>query len=57
MCIRDRYKTEGKTTWGRSNGVMGGIAKQFTNAELKVLARYVHSLPGQLQTVPQAKFK
>ena len=51
------YKTEGKTTWGRSNGVMGGIAKQFTNAELKVLARYVHSLPGQLQTVPQAKFK
>jgi cytochrome c553 len=51
------YKTEGKTTWGRSNGVMGGIAKQFTNAELKVLARYVHSLPGELQTVPQAKFK
>jgi cytochrome c553 len=51
------YKTEGHATWGRSNGVMGGIAKQFTNAELKVLAGFVHSLPGDLQTVPQAKFK
>ena len=51
------YKTEGHTTWGRTNGVMGGIAKQFTNAELKVLANYVASLPGELQTVPQARFK
>lgn len=51
------YKTEGKGTWGRSNGVMAGIAKQFSNAELKELANYVHSLPGELKTVPQAKFK
>ena len=51
------YKTEAKGTWGRSNGVMGGIAKQFTNNELKELASYVHSLPGELKTVPQAKFK
>jgi len=51
------YKTEGRSTWGRSNGVMAGIAKQFTNAELKVLAGFVHSLPSELQTVPQAKFK
>lgn len=51
------YKTEGKNTWGRSNGVMGGIAKQFTNVELKELANYMHSLPGELKTVPQAKFK
>jgi len=51
------YKAEGHATWGRSNGVMAGIAKQFTNAELKVLAKYVHSLPGELRTVPQAKFK
>lgn len=51
------YKTEGNATWGRSNGVMAGIAKQFTNAELKELAKYVHSLPGELGTVPQAKFK
>jgi cytochrome c553 len=51
------YKAEGHSTWGRSNGVMAGIAKQFTNAELKLLAKYVHSLPGELRTVPQAKFK
>lgn len=51
------YKTEGYATWGRNNGVMAGIAKQFTNAELKLLARYVQSLPGELQTVPQARFK
>ena len=51
------YKSEGNSTWGRSNGVMGGIAKQFSNAELKELANYVHGLPGELKTVPQAKFK
>jgi len=51
------YKTEGNATWGRSNGVMAGIAKQFSNAELKELANYVHSLPTDLKTVPQNKFK
>ena len=51
------YKVEGKATWGRSNGIMAGIAKQFTNAELKELANYVHSLPSELHTIPQAKFK
>ena len=51
------YKTETNATWGRTNGVMAGIAKQFTNAELKLLANYVHGLPGELRTIPQAKFK
>lgn len=51
------YKTEGNTTWGRANGIMGGIAKQFSNAELKELAAYVHSLPGELKTVPQKRFR
>jgi cytochrome c553 len=51
------YKAEGHTTWGRSNGIMGGIAKQFSNNELKTLANYLHTLPGDLQTVPQHKFK
>jgi len=51
------YKTEGNATWGRNNGVMAGIAKQFSNAELKELARYMASLPGELQTVPQSKFR
>ena len=51
------YKTDSNATWGRSNGVMAGIAKQFSNAELKELANYVHSLPSDLKTVPQNKFK
>jgi hypothetical protein len=42
---------------GRGNAIMGGVAKQFSNAELKVLADYMGSLPGELKTVPQAKFK
>lgn len=51
------YKTEGNPTWGRGNPIMGGVAKQFSNAELKELASYVSSLPGELKTVPQGKFK
>jgi len=51
------YKTEGNATWGRANGIMGGIAKQFSNAELKELSAYIASLPGELKTVPQSKFR
>lgn len=51
------YKTEGQSTWGRANAIMGGVAKQFSNAELKELANYVSSLPGELKTVPQSKFR
>lgn len=51
------YKVEGQATWGRSNGVMAGVAKQFTNAELKELAKYISTLPGELKTVPQSRFK
>lgn len=51
------YKTESNPMIGRGNAIMGGIAKQFTNAELKELANYIGSLPGELKTVPQAKFK
>ena len=51
------YKTENNPKVGRANGVMGGIAKQFSNNELKELASYVSALPGELKTVPQAKFR
>ena len=51
------YKTENNPSVGRSNGVMGAIAKQFSNAELKSLAGYVSSLEGPLKTVPEAKFR
>jgi cytochrome c553 len=51
------YKTEGNARMGRSNGVMGGIAKQYSNAELKAMASYISSLPGDLKTVPQPKLR
>lgn len=49
------YKTEGNAKVGRSNGVMGGIAKQLSLADMKELSSYISSLEGDLKTVPQAK--
>lgn len=51
------YKNESSAQVGRSNAIMGGIAKQFTNAELKELAKYVGSLPSDLKTVPENRFR
>jgi len=51
------YKNEGNATWGRANPIMGSIAKQFSPAELKELANYIGTQPGELQVVPQAKFR
>ncbi|MDH5205349.1 MAG: cytochrome c4 [Hylemonella sp.] len=51
------YKTEGKSTWGRSNPIMASMAKQFSNAELKALAVYISTMPGELKTVPQSRFR
>jgi cytochrome c553 len=51
------YKTENNTKVGRGNAIMGGMAKQYTNAELKMLANYVSSVEGQLKVVPQSKFR
>ena len=51
------YKTDGNATWGRSNPVMGAIAKQYSNAELKELANYIGRQQGELHVVPQSKFR
>ncbi|MGC1173608.1 c-type cytochrome [Polaromonas sp.] len=42
---------------GRGNAIMAGMAKQYTNAELKQLANYLSSVEGDLKTVPQSKFR
>lgn len=47
------YKTTDKEMIGRGNPIMGGIAKQFSNDELKELANYVGGLQGELKTVPE----
>ena len=51
------YKTENLATWGRSNGVMGGIAKQFSNAELKAMSAYIASLDGDMKVIPQSRLR
>ncbi|MFY8177996.1 MAG: c-type cytochrome [Limnohabitans sp.] len=51
------YKVEGTSTWGRNNGVMGGVAKQFSNAELKEMANYLASQKGDLKTIAQSRFR
>lgn len=51
------YKSENHATWGRGNAIMGGVAKQFSNDELKALAGYISTLPSDLKTVPQSRFR
>jgi cytochrome c553 len=51
------YKSENQSVVGRSNGVMGGIVKQFSNNELKALADYVGTLDGDLQVQAQSRFR
>ena len=50
------YKQENNPAVGRNNGIMAGIAKQFSNAELKAMADYIGSLDGELKTVPDSRF-
>ncbi|MBB3642660.1 cytochrome c553 [Variovorax sp. BK613] len=51
------YRVKNNSHLGRSNAVMGQQVeeKKFTNAELKTLASYISSLPGELKTVPESR--
>ncbi|MBU3650884.1 MAG: cytochrome c4 [Limnohabitans sp.] len=51
------YKAENTPTWGRNNAIMAGVAKQYTNAELKLIANYLGTQPGELKVVPQSRFR
>ena len=51
------YGVQGNPQVGRGNAIMAGQVKQFKPAELKALAKYIGSLPGELSTVPQARFR
>ncbi len=51
------YKTENNALVGRGNAIMATQAKPYTSAELKAMAGYLASLPSDLKTVPQSKFK
>jgi len=51
------YKTEGNAHIGRGNAIMSGQVKQFSLKELRQMADFIASLPAEMQTVPQAKFR
>lgn len=59
------YMTDGNPRVGRTSATMRGMVVQeadgkkkpsFSNTELKQLAEYLSGLPGELRTVPQARF-
>ncbi len=51
------YTVDGNKVVGRANPVMAGMAKQYTPAELRAIARYLGSLEGELRIVPQSPFR
>lgn len=51
------YQVEGNAKIGRSNAIMANQARMFTQAELKQLAAYIATLPGDLRTVTQSRFR
>ena len=51
------YQTDKNPQVGRNNAIMMGMSRPFTHAEAKVLAAYFASLPGELRTVSQSRFR
>jgi len=51
------YQTDNNAQVGRGNAIMAGMAKPFSHAELKLLAGYLATLPGDLKTVPESRFR
>ena len=51
------YRIGGADVIGRANPIMGAIAKQYTNAELKLIANWLGTLPGEMRVVPQSSFR
>jgi cytochrome c553 len=51
------YQTDKNPQVGRMNPVMMGMSRTLTHAEAKLLAGYFSSLPSELKTVPQSRFR
>ncbi|MFM2448885.1 MAG: hypothetical protein RIS44_1335 [Pseudomonadota bacterium] len=52
------YQIKNNAQLGRNNGVMAGIVSQYKNNEdLKLMADYIASLPGDMRVVPQPSFR
>jgi cytochrome c553 len=51
------YQTEHNPHIGRNNAIMMGMARPFTHAEIKAIAGYLSSLPGEVKTVQLPEFR
>lgn len=51
------YSVEGNPHVGRANAIMGAQVKPYSKAELKAMAKYLSTLPSDLQVVPQSRFR
>lgn len=51
------YATSNHALVGRGNAIMQAQVKAFRADELKAIARYIGSLPGELRTVPQPEMR
>ena len=51
------YQVDKNPQIGRGNAIMAGMARQYTHAELKLMAEYLASLPGDLRVIPQSSFR
>ena len=51
------YQVDKNPQVGRNNAIMVGMTKPFTHAELKQVAGYLATLPTELKTVQQSRFR
>ena len=51
------YKISDNAKVGRANPIMASMAKQYSNAELKLLANYISSVRGDVKVVPESRFR
>ncbi len=51
------YQVDKNPNVGRANPIMMGMARPFTLTEIKQLAQYISSLPGELRVKPQSPFQ
>ena len=51
------YQINNNPQMGRSNAIMAATAQPFTPAQLKLIAQYLSTLPSDLHTVPQSRFR
>ncbi len=51
------YQVEGNPQVGRGNATMVGMAKPLSSSDIQQIAAFLASLPGEVKTVPQSKFR